>query len=499
MPLPRVATPALQWLNSLVETVFHRFRHECLQWRNFAIAAGPSGVGQDREHDEYGGGYNIVASLNVAFDGLTQSLVRALPEHQITWHRSHGHPGRRDLTIRMGTRAQVMAIGSAVFIAGWLGIATTAMVGGDTDAALAAKQAELARMHTTIQAMKSETAALKGDVAARAEALEARQAFLAALLSDKRDMAQLAKMLPRKVNAGSDSMLTVQDLVGPALGKRGGKLAGKAMAAPTVDMALVEPFAKLESQQLAFVDKAAGAAEAKLRDTQALIRRLGLDPSRFVRSSDWNGSAQGMGGPYIPVSADAEPRFKDLFLSWKKLNNLQNGLAAIPAYMPVKDYRYTSSYGVRYDPFNGGSAMHAGLDMAGTQGEPIYASASGVVQQAGRANGYGNLVELNHGMGIDTRYGHLSKILVQPGQHVRQGQLIGRMGSTGRSTGTHLHFEVRVDGRAVNPRPFLDASAYVLAAQGEAKPSNGQDFGPILEDDTVTASLGGMTPIRGLR
>jgi len=459
-----------------------------------------------------------VAGLNVAFDRLTQSLSRALPEHQFTWHRSHGHAGHGDLSIRMGTRAQVMAIGSAVLIAGWMGLATTAMVSGDSNTALAAKQAELARMQTTIQAMKSETAVLRGDVAARANALEARQAFLAALLSDKRDMVQLAKMLPRKVDFGSNSLLTVRDLVGPLmvapkLGKRAAKLVANKFeaarfAAQRGDAALVEPFARIENQQLAFVDKAAGAAEAKLRDTQALIRRLGLDPARFVRSSDWNGAAQGfggqgVGGPYIPVSSDAEPRFKDLFISWTKLNHLQNAVAAIPAFMPVKDYHYTSGYGVRYDPFNGGSAMHAGVDMAGSQGEPIYASAGGVVLQAGRANGYGNLVELGHGMGIDTRYGHMSKILVKPGERVRQGQMIGRMGSTGRSTGTHLHFEVRVDGRSVNPRPFLDASDYVLAAQNDAnrgaRAGATQDFGPIMADDTVTASLGGMTPIRSLR
>ena len=437
----------------------------------------------------------------MAYQRLTQSLSRALPPHQFTWHRSHGHPGHSDLTIRMGTWQQVMAIGSAVLVAGWLGVATTSMVTGtaQTDAALAAKQAELAQMHNSLKAMRMETAALKGDVAARADALEARQAFLAALLTDKRDMAKLAKMLPRQV--AGNQLLTVQDLVGPAKAKRGKRQIGKQQFnTPQLNTALIEPFRQLESQQLAFVDKAAGAAEAKLRDTQALIRRLGLDPSRFVQSSDWNGSAQnGVGGPYIPVSADAEPRFKDLFISWKKLSNLQAAVAAIPAYMPVKDYRYTSTFGYRYDPFNGGTAMHAGVDMAGAMGEPIYASADGTVLQAGRSGGYGNLVELGHGKGIDTRYGHLSAILVKPGEHVRQGQLIGRMGSTGRSTGTHLHFEVRVDGRAVNPRPFLDASAYVLAAQGEAPATSGQDFGPVLEDDTVTASIGGMTPIRGMR
>ena len=451
-------------------------------------SAGPQ-PGRNTVQDEDIGGFSQVPSSKLAYDRLTRTLVRALPPHEFTWHRTNGQS-----TIKMGTWHQVMAIGSAVMVAGWLGIATSSMISGNqTDVALAAKQAELARMQSQLAAMKSETAALKGDVAARAEALESRQQFLAALLTGKRDMAKLAKMLPRQVEG--NGFATVRDLVGPGKARRG----KTSLTAPQVSADLIAPFSKLESQQLAFVDKATGAAEAKLRDTQALIRRLGLDPSRFVQSSDWNGQAQG--GPYIPVSLNAEPRFKDLFLSWKKLNTLQSAVAAIPAYMPVKDYRYTSGFGFRYDPFNGGGAMHAGVDMAGAMGEPIYASANGTVLQAGRSGGYGNLVELSHGKGIDTRYGHLSAILVKPGQLVKQGDLIGRMGSTGRSTGTHLHYEVRVDGRSVNPRPFLDASAFVLAAQGEAQDSGApQDFGPVLEDDTVTASAAPrMTPIRSLR
>jgi murein DD-endopeptidase MepM/ murein hydrolase activator NlpD len=364
------------------------------------------------------------------------------------------------------------------------------------DAVLAAKQAELAKLHSQVQAMKAETAALKGDVAARAEVLESRQAFLTALLSNKRDLKQLAQMLPRQMSNGPSSIDLVRELVAPKPGKRGKH--GVAIAAlPAIDT-MVEPFRQLESQQLALVDKATGAAQAKLQDTQALIRRLGLDPQRFVAASDWNGTTAGVGGPFIPVSTDAEPRFKDLFLSWKKLSAMRSAVAAIPAYMPVKDYRYTSGFGVRYDPFNGATAMHAGVDMAGAQGEPIYAAASGTVQQAGRSNGYGNLVELAHGKGIDTRYGHLSAIVVRAGEHVAQGQLIGRMGSTGRSTGTHLHYEVRIDGQAVNPRPFLEASSYVLAAQADAA---GGDVGPVIDDDVVTASNDAprMTPIRSLR
>ena len=428
---------------------------------------------------------------------LDSVVARRLPPHEFTWHRHHhaetGAGG--DLTLKVGTRAQLMAIGSAVLVAGWLGVATSSMVTGN-DAVVAAKQAEVVRLHSQVKAMQAETAALKGDVIARAAALEARQAFLTALLSNKRDMKQLAGMLPRQGSVTSNLDM-VRNLVAPKATKRGKR--GATLAVVASDSMLVEPFRQLESQQLALVDKATGAAEAKLKDTQALIRRLGLDPARFVAASDWNGATTAVGGPFIPVSTDAEPRFKDLFLTWKKLATLQSAVSAIPAFMPVKDFRYTSGYGFRYDPFNGGSAMHAGMDMAGAHGEPIYAAASGTVLQAGRSGGYGNLVELSHGKGIDTRYGHLSTMTVRPGERVTQGQLIGRMGSTGRSTGTHLHYEVRIDGQAVNPRRFLEASSYVLAAQASGMDAG--DVGPVLEDDIVTAADDGvrMTPIRSLR
>lgn len=440
-----------------------------------------------------------MARLTKAFRRASLRVAQSLPPHEFTWHRHHllaADGTSNDLTIKVGTRAQIMAIGSAVLVAGWLGVATSSMLSGN-DAVVAAKQAEVAKLHQQVLAMKAETAALKGDVAARADALESRQAFLTALLSNKGDLKQLANMLPRQ-NMGASNLDMVRDLVAPKAAKRGKRNAVIA-ALPTTN-AMVEPFRQLESQQLALVDKATGAAQAKLQDTQALIRRLGLDPSRFVASSDWNGATSAVGGPYIPVNAEAEPRFKDLFLSWKKLNAMQSAVASIPAFMPVKDYRYTSAYGVRYDPFNGGAAMHAGTDMAGAMGEPIYAAASGRVLQAGRSGGYGNLVELSHGKGIDTRYGHLSAILVKPGETVTQGQLIGRMGSTGRSTGTHLHYEVRIDGHAVNPRPFLEASSYVLAAQGSGQIMTAET-GPALEDDAVTASNDAlrMTPIRSFR
>ena len=175
------------------------------------------------------------------------------------------------------------------------------------------------------------------------------------------------------------------------------------------------------------------------------------------------------GGPFEAVETvrAADPNFKALFNSWTKLDQLEQGTVAIPSTEPVRGTNFTSGYGVRSDPFRGRAAMHAGIDLAGPIGTPIYATADATVGRSEyNSGGYGNLVELEHGHGIQTRYGHLSKSLVTAGQRVKRGDMIGLMGSTGRSTGSHLHYEVRIDGKAVNPVPFLQSTS--LSAVGPA-------------------------------
>jgi murein DD-endopeptidase MepM/ murein hydrolase activator NlpD len=204
------------------------------------------------------------------------------------------------------------------------------------------------------------------------------------------------------------------------------------------------------------------ALAAALEDQQvdpATLRRLGFYP-------DTTGHA-GQGGPF---ESAGNPTFKALFNSWKKLDQLQDGVIAIPSDKPVKtNVSFTSGFGVRADPFHAGAAMHPGIDLAGAYGTPIYATADGTVLRAGwNSGGYGNMVELDHGRGIVTRYGHMSAVLVHAGDHVTRGQQIGRMGSTGRSTGNHLHYEVRIDGKPVNPIPFMKSTDYVIAMEKRA-------------------------------
>jgi murein DD-endopeptidase MepM/ murein hydrolase activator NlpD len=217
------------------------------------------------------------------------------------------------------------------------------------------------------------------------------------------------------------------------------------------------PLARVEQQQLQQAALVAKALDVRYQVTTAELKRLGISPARV-------GTTEGVGGPF---ESAGNATFKALFNSWKKLDQLQDGVIAVPSDKPIKvNVSFTSGFGVRSDPFHAGAAMHPGIDLAGAYGTPIYATADGTVLRAGWNNGgYGNLVEIDHGRGITTRYGHMSAILVQAGDHITRGQQVGRMGSTGRSTGNHLHYEVRIDGRAVNPIPFMKSTDYVLAMQ----------------------------------
>jgi murein DD-endopeptidase MepM/ murein hydrolase activator NlpD len=217
------------------------------------------------------------------------------------------------------------------------------------------------------------------------------------------------------------------------------------------------PLARVEAQQMEQAALVAAALDVRYKVTAAELKKLGISPARV-------GGPDGVGGPF---ESAGNPTFKALFTSWKKLDQLQDGVIAIPSDKPIRaSVEFTSGFGVRSDPFHSGAAMHPGIDLAGSYGTPIYATADGTVLRAGwNSGGYGNLVEIDHGRGITTRYGHMSAILVHAGDHVTRGQQVGRMGSTGRSTGTHLHYEVRIDGRAVNPIPFMKSTDYVLAMQ----------------------------------
>lgn len=220
--------------------------------------------------------------------------------------------------------------------------------------------------------------------------------------------------------------------------------------------------ARIEARQLALVERLTRYADARATRTAAAIRELGLDPSAMLRGAE----REAMGGPLellaTGADGDVDPRFERLGLSLARMAALERGLDGIPQVRPAALAAMTSGFGYRRDPFNGAAALHSGLDFAGPIGAPIYAAADGRITFVGTKSGYGKVVEITHGNGLTTRYAHMSRFNASVGQNVGAGEVIGAIGNTGRSTGPHLHFEVRIHGRAVNPRPFLENARNVL-------------------------------------
>jgi murein DD-endopeptidase MepM/ murein hydrolase activator NlpD len=276
-------------------------------------------------------------------------------------------------------------------------------------------------------------------------------------LIDRPSLPTPALSLPAATEARARMIEQRQSLIEAALAGQRIEPRLIAAAANGTRLAMNGPLARVEQQQLEQAALVAKALDVRYQVTAAELKRLGITPARV-------GTSEAMGGPFESAGSST---FKTLFDSWKKLDQLQDGVIAIPSDKPVKtDVSFTSGFGVRSDPFHAGAAMHPGIDLAGSYGTPIYATADGTVLRSGWNNGgYGNMVEIDHGRGISTRYGHMSAVLVSAGEHVTRGEQIGRMGSTGRSTGNHLHYEVRIDGRPVNPIPFMKSTDYVLAMQ----------------------------------
>ena len=227
--------------------------------------------------------------------------------------------------------------------------------------------------------------------------------------------------------------------------------------------------AKFEARQLAFAKRLTRAAQKRTEAAEMAIRNFGLNPDKLAANL---GNDTAMGGPLIPLlrgDDDIHPTLERLSNALQRMDTLERTLLAIPSAMPTNFVNMSSNYGYRRDPITGGGAMHNGIDFKGPHGEPILAAATGVVTHAGWQSGYGKTVEITHGNGLMTRYAHLSRINVTTGQKVEQGLQVGAMGSTGRSTGTHLHFEVRLNGRAINPRPFLETNSDVLKVKANAR------------------------------
>lgn len=378
---------------------------------------------------------------------LAARLRNWFPEREF-FMRSEGQVRFIRISAKLQMRAAALVAGLLIAWAGTMAwVAVGSLVAGW-------RQDDLLDREAKIASAESRVAAYRSNIGKVADDLQRRQDFIIKLVETH------VGDLPAVPKAGE----TVSD--------------SSSEAARTIDKvsaAVPEaaPLARIEARQLAFVENLTRLADRRSAAAEAAMRKLGLNPRRMLASLD---DRTAMGGPLEPLSTSAngtlDPRFRRLGLSLARMDALQRGLDGIPQVLPASIESISSGFGYRTDPFSGGGAFHAGLDFRGPTGAPIFAAAKGRVSFVGRRQGYGNCVEIDHGNGLLTRYAHMSAFRTQVGKEVVAGARIGAIGNTGRSTGPHLHFEVRLNDRPINPRPFLEVAPHVLEeARGPQHPA----------------------------
>lgn len=365
------------------------------------------------------------------------------------------------------------------------------------DARMGALEAALAEAAAERRAAEERAAAALADLAARHDALTAAtteaRALAEANASLAADLARIAAERDEAMAIARDHLTdraTLEAKLGAAVAENGelsdtlimlaGALDATATARDGAEAAAVEATGALgaleagvevergrQAQLLSEIERAAALSIAPL---ERMLNASGVDVNRIIdQLRREQGPMDGAGGLFVPLDQGADAGGEDNIVKavalrdeLERLRLLRTAATRMPFAVPVRSPRFTSGFGARRDPFNRRLARHDGLDMAGPVGTPVYTPADGVVVFAGRQGGYGNLITIRHSFGFETKYAHLNRIRVRPGQRIERGERIGDMGNTGRSTGPHLHYEVHVNGRAVDPMKFIKAARHVL-------------------------------------
>ena len=298
----------------------------------------------------------------------------------------------------------------------------------------------------------------------------------------ERDLAQAeAERVTLALNAQSggatelgrvgDTVATLEFLTG-ALGEAAeerNEVLAEAEAAREDAQLIADAKEALELRNDAIFTKLEEALTVSVEPLDKMFREAGMSPDDLIGAVREGYSGQG--GPLTPISFSTsgaaptadELRANAILGGLDRMNMYRIAAYTLPFAMPIKDsYRWTSGFGYRRDPKGAGTRMHEGADMAGAYGTPIYATAEGTVVFAGWNSGYGRHVRIRHANGVETTFSHMAQLRVEVGQRVSRGDRIGDMGNSGRSTGTHLHYEVHVNGTPVNPMTFIKAAKNVF-------------------------------------
>jgi murein DD-endopeptidase MepM/ murein hydrolase activator NlpD len=378
---------------------------------------------------------------NIAAGGLRDRLRSWFPDREF-FMRSQGQVRFIKISARlqMITASAVVAL-LLVWVTSMAAMAASQYVTSRDRLALLDREAEVAKSEGRLNSYRDDLGKVSTDIERRQDFIEkVVQAHLGDLPADQ----QVGETVSNSASEAAETVKKVSAAVPEAAG-----------------------LARVEARQLAFAEALTRLADRRAALAADKLQKLGFNPGAMLTTLN-DRSAQG--GPLLSLATGAngkiDPRFQRLGLSLARMSALERSVSTLPQALPASLQYISSGFGYRADPFTGGAAMHNGLDFKGPYGAPIYAAAKGTVSFVGVRAGYGNCVEISHGNGLVTRYAHMSGFRTQIGKAVVPGEVIGLIGSGGRSTGPHLHFEVRIHDRAVNPRPFLEAVPNVREEAG---------------------------------
>jgi hypothetical protein len=373
------------------------------------------------------------------------------------------HAGRQ---VRLGPIAFWVTVGSLVIMAAWTMLTATYFAfRDDVLTSLIARQAEMqfayedriAELRAQVDRMSSRQLLDQEQVEHKLDQVLRRQTTLeqrANTLSTLPDLGITGAI--RSPGRGDRSVTKPAPIndKSPSIGS------GRKAAIGNIDgmlTRLASSLDRVETEQAAALASIESGYDFKARRIRSVLSELGIDAGKSTPNAD------ATGGPFVAArlrsdSSAFERQLHRIGLARAHVDQLNRTLANVPVRKPVTgEIDASSGFGMRIDPFLKSPAMHTGLDMRGEPGDPVRASANGTVTFAGWQGGYGKMVEIDHGNGVATRYGHLSSIDTEVGHTIKTGQIIGKVGTTGRSTGPHLHYETRIDGDAVDPQRFLRA------------------------------------------
>ncbi len=401
---------------------------------------------------------------------LSARLVAYLPGRQI-YLRSDGNTH----FFVVSTRLQVAILAGALLAVGWVTVTSANFL--LRDAILENKDHTIEEMQAAYSKVTNDMRDLQLEVIERTNELEARQSYLESL-AETDPFGSLSE--PKPTNFGprpsEEPEAEEPDVEEQSFPFVSATKDETAVAAQTARFRseITARFEVLEAAQTRLAMTLTGFASGQLEYLEKQLMGTGLGVDDLVRTWDGDRLQLAAGGPFVPAprpgllsrtGLEIEPAFIELASRWEALLKSHESMRSLPSGNPAADYYVSSRFGRRLDPINKSSAMHYGLDMAGWPGTAILAAGDGVVSKAGQWGPYGKMIEIDHGNGFKTRYGHLRRIKVSMGEKLKRGQTVGEMGCSGRCTSTHLHYEVWFGGKVRNPLPYLKVAQDVYQIQ----------------------------------